>query len=346
MNFTFESLIPMYQAYARGLIFYIDELAGLLKGLNQYKNGGNDREQLLSLFDAGPLKSDRKSGNSYTPNSGAAIIGGIQPGIIDQVFRESDYMNGMIYRFLPLIIDPFPSLFTEDCISEKAAATWKKFIDWTYDIPLETDSVSGRIHPNKLILDPVAKEEWRLFHDRYAGAEPFVSIKFRGYLPKLRTYCTKFMSVLHVMECYKYDALALTVSEETVKGAIGLADFFAGQALRLIHGATEGRNPYHALILRALDSLRDVVSGGKLSLNTIREKVNKFLPTEMQLEASGNKRLSNSLRDMGFTVTEGAQHYRHLLWEPEKIYSQNSSLSSLSPLNASHVVNKVNKKPA
>lgn len=336
-NFTIEALIPMYQADARGLIIYVDELAGLIKGLNQYKSSGNDKENLISLFNATDLKSDRKTGSGESNNSGAAVIGGIQPAIVNTVFRDADFNNGLIYRFIPMIVEPTPQKFSLDSINEASEETWAQAVNWMYAIPLGIDTESGKILPHTLTLDPEALEAWRVFHDRYSQSEMFVSLKFRGYLPKLRGYCLKFMAVLHIMEGYQKDTLSLIVSKDTVIAAIRLTDYFAGQALKLITGATEEKNPYHTTIIKALKLLHGEVTGGKILLNRVRVEVNKLLPVAMQVDSSSNKRLSTWLKEMGFSVEPGAGGYKYLIWDSElssKISYEFSSLSSLSSLSS------------
>lgn len=333
-NFTIEALIPMYQADARGLIVYVDELAGLIKGLNQYKSSGNDKENLISLFNATELKSDRKTGSGETNNSGAAVIGGIQPAIINTVFKDTDFNNGLIYRFLPLIVDHTPQMFTLDTISEASEETWKQAVNWMYEIPLEIEAGTSKILPHTLTLEPEALEAWRLFHDRYSKFELFATPKFRGFLPKLRGYCLKFMVVLHVMEGYQQDALSLIVAKNTIISAIRLTDYFTGQALKLVSEQSEEKNPYHSIIFKALNSLHAEVSGGKLSLNRIRDKVNELLPDAMQIDPSSNKKISSWLKEMGLSVEPGAGGLKYLIWDSEKISNEFSSLSSLSSLIA------------
>lgn len=324
-NFTIEALIPMFQAWARGLIICVDELAGLFKGLGQYKSGGNDTEQILSLFNSADLKSDRKSGCGYVRNSGAAVIGGIQHGILPQVFGDADYVSGLVYRILPMVVDHFPAKFNLDCVSDADATTWADFIEWAYNIPLVTDTETGKVRPLKLTLEPDALEAWRIFHDRYKGAEPFVSAKFRGYLPKLRTYCLKFVTILHVMRSWRYDPftsgeIAPTVSAGTVSDAVLLADYFAGQAQHLIRGAAKEQNPYHGIVKSALQSLKAEVTGGKLLLSKIRDRMNETLETDMQIDgAGGNKKIASWLREIGLTVTTGTDNKAALFWEDEKI---------------------------
>ena len=105
-NFTIESIIPMYKRTARGHTIFVDELAGLLKGLNQYKAGkGSDDEQFLSLFNRSALKSDRVVKSGFCRESGAAVIGGIQPEVYAGVFGNAEEANGMLYRFLPLVMN-------------------------------------------------------------------------------------------------------------------------------------------------------------------------------------------------------------------------------------------------
>ncbi len=319
-NFTIESLIPIFQAWARGLIGFFDELAGLFKGLNQYKGDGNDKEQILSLFNAGAIKADRVGKCGYVSNSGMAWIGGMQHGILSQVFGSSDFVNGTIYRILPLVVESTTPRFTLDFISDEAVNKWDDFIKWVYGIELKTDPETEIIKATRLRLDSAALEAWKSFHDRYAEAEPFVSSKYRGYLPKLRTYCLKFMTILHVMEAYPHNEVIETyVSKTTVENAIALTDYFAGQALKLIKDVQDERNPYHPVLRKALQSLQGEVTDGKLLLTRIRERLNEMLPDDMRLDTRQNKRLSTWLKDMELTVAEGGQHKRHLIWEAAKI---------------------------
>lgn len=102
-DFTMESLIPMFRACARGILLHFDELAGLFTSLNQYKGGkGSDNDRLLSLFDCKPLKVDRVGKTYYCKESGVAILGGIQPERLPQIFTKNMHENGMVYRFIPM----------------------------------------------------------------------------------------------------------------------------------------------------------------------------------------------------------------------------------------------------
>ncbi len=314
-DFTIESLIPMFQVCARGVIFYVDELAGLLKSLNQYRGGkGSDDEKFLSLFDGGPLKSDRKGGSNWCSQSGVAVVGGIQPGVFSVVFGDKEYENGMVYRFLPMQIDVLPPKFTLDDISEENKNKWSRIIDWMYNIETITDPNTGCIISNDLTVDDAGMETWTKFHDRLSDLHNFMPKRFRGYIPKLKTYCLKFMAVLHLLECYPKGKLTLTVEKSTVLAAIKLTRYFAGQAMQLTTKASIEKNPYAPKIMEALILLEEEFKKGKLLVNRVRERMNELLP-HLALENTDHKQIIGWLEDMGLVVDQGHSNKSYVFWD-------------------------------
>lgn len=308
-NFTIEGLIPMYQQSARGIVLHVDELAGLLKSLNQYKGGkGSDDEQFLSLFNCGTLKSDRATKNGFCRESGAAVMGGIQPEIFSCVFGEKQRANGMLYRFLPMLLESIPPMFTEDDLSQTDEDQWSDIVDWMYGIPAITDSETGCIQKNRLVVNTDGKAIWKQFHDELSTIQPFMPANYRGYLPKLKTYCLKFMAVLHLLKCYENSSLVLIVTSATVEVAIKLTRYFAGQAFLIVSGAAEEANPYHATLRKAIQSLLEEVDGGQLLLSRIRERMNEGLPANCQIDASQNKRVGTWVKEIGMVVTKRADN--------------------------------------
>lgn len=318
-NFTIEALIQIFQADSRGVVICVDELAGLIKGLNQYKHGGSDVEQILSLFDCGPLKSDRKTGSSSCGESGAAVIGGIQPKILSEVFNEKQQENGMIYRFLPLLIDIKLAPFTEDDISEEVERAWFNLLSWLYNIPALFDPVTGCITKNILTVEDTGKALWIEFHDELDRIKMEMPKQFRGYLPKLITYSLKFINFLHLLKCYPKGKLSLTVKTSTVRGAISITRFFAGQAMRLSTQVYEQQDPLFATARQALISLKDDFKNGKLLLSVVRQKVNERLPENMALDGF-DKTLGACLRDkMGLEVRESNGGKTYVYWNADII---------------------------
>lgn len=307
-NFTVESLIAMYKRTARGIVVFVDELAGLLKGLNQYKGGkGSDDEQFLSLFNCGALKSDRVAKSGFCRESGAAVIGGIQPGVYAGVFGDKEAANGMLYRWLPLVMNVSPPNFSDDDLTQGDQEKWENILSWMYEIPAETDPETGFIKKAILTVEPAGREIWRQFHDELSHIQPFMPERFQGYLPKLKTYCLKFMGLLHLLECYQANTLCLTVNKTTVEHAILLTRYFAGQALQLTSEPAGTTDPFHAALQKAIESLRgEADKSGRLPLSRIRERMNELLPPDMEIEVTQNKRVATWLKEIGINVTVGA----------------------------------------
>ena len=103
-NATVEALSDILLHNERGVLNIMDELASVLKGLGQYKAGGNDKEAYLMGFDGGPYPIDRKGRAELIPNFGWSFIGGTQKQKIRDVSAslrlESD---GFMARFLPYV---------------------------------------------------------------------------------------------------------------------------------------------------------------------------------------------------------------------------------------------------
>ncbi|MBW4054345.1 MAG: DUF3987 domain-containing protein [Proteobacteria bacterium] len=275
-NFTIESLIAMYKRTARGHVIFVDELAGLLKGLNQYKSGkGSDDEQFLSLFNCGALKSDRVAKTGFCRESGAAVIGGIQPQVYSGVFGENEAANGMLYRWLPYVMNAAPPMFSDDELTETDEQEWSDLIDWMYQIPAEIHPETGFINKTILTVEPAGKLLFRDFHDELSRLQPFMPQRFAGYLPKLKTYCLKFMGILHILECYPKDELFTVVECETVRKAILLTRYFAGQALQLATEQPVNGDPHHAALQKAIESLRGEAVKGQVLLSLIRQSMTR-----------------------------------------------------------------------
>jgi hypothetical protein len=316
-NFTIEALISMFKDNSRGILIHVDELAGLFSSMNQYKGGkGSDNEQFLSLFDCKPLKTDRKGKTEFCKESGAAVIGGIQNNLLTEVFNDKMHTNGMVYRFLPMMLNDITPTFTEDDISQSIEDKWLHLINWMYEICGKNDFETGQSEKIIFTVSKVGKKSWKEFHDELSRQRKFMPKSFGGYLSKLKTYCLKIMSILHLLNCYQDRKLSMEVKNSTVKNAITLTNYFAGQVTQLITKVSKEPDPYISVFKEALSSLNGDVQNGKLFLSDIRDKVNKLLPAEMALDKS-DKRIGKWLREIGFDVKTSTGNKAVVIWNPD-----------------------------
>jgi len=324
-DFTTEALSKIFSDDQRGILIYRDEISGLITGLDQYKakGKGDDRQRLIELFDAGGWKIDRKDSSPlFIPNTGASIIGGIQPKVMNRVFHDKFFDDGLLPRFL--FLHPQATKFSKTGISNDDKALLELLIEWCYEIPVNIGE-NNSVNPNILKLDSSALDVFANFNDYYEEIGRYLSYKKRVFLPKLITYSLKFAGLLHELNCFieQYrgnSVLSGVISEETMLQAIELTEFFRGQSINSVelYEPSEDRNDNNPLLIETLYSLKGNVSSGKLTLNVIRDEFNKKVSESQRLEHD-NKLLGSMLRNFGFETKEGSGGIYYLVWNDDKI---------------------------
>lgn len=102
---TIEALFRMLKSNPRGIVIKLDEMAGWINSMGQYKSGGkgDEREQYLSMWNGGDLKIDRvrnreKGEMLFMPKTFVSISGSIQPDKLPTL--SGGIEDGFIDRFL------------------------------------------------------------------------------------------------------------------------------------------------------------------------------------------------------------------------------------------------------
>src|SRR5215216_1296655 len=122
---TVEALTRVLKESPRGVLVAKDELAGWIRGMDQYKAGGkgSDRQFWLSAWNSDPITVDRKGEPEVLMVSEpfVGISGGIQPEILKDLSRGPQ--DGMLDRFLCAYPEPVAPGWREAHITE-AAELW------------------------------------------------------------------------------------------------------------------------------------------------------------------------------------------------------------------------------
>ncbi|MGA7933890.1 MAG: DUF3987 domain-containing protein, partial [Kovacikia sp.] len=206
----------------RGILVTPDELAGLFKGQNQYRNGrGNDKESLLTAFDGSGLKVDRASGIRISlPRTSLSITGTIQPDILREMMGDFSDASGQWARFLwcllPLKPAPFPRQTVRYDISERLHGVYQRLEGFT---------------PRCYRLTPEAKTVFADWYDQLDQRRVTETHQgLQAVYSKMQGYTGRLALMLHCLNAAVDGCLpAETVSAQTMKAAIKLARWFIGQ---------------------------------------------------------------------------------------------------------------------
>ncbi len=206
----------------RGILVTPDELAGLFKGQNQYRNGrGNDKESLLTAFDGSGLKVDRASGIRISiPRTSLSITGTIQPDILREMMGDFSDASGQWARFLwcllPLKPAPFPRQTVHYDVSERLHGVYQRLEGF---------------QPQCYRLTPEAKTLFADWYDQLDQRRVMETHQgLQAVYSKMQGYTGRLALMLHCLNAAVDGGLpAETVSIRTMKAAIKLARWFIGQ---------------------------------------------------------------------------------------------------------------------
>lgn len=341
---TVEALGKGFESTPRGLIVYQDELSGLILGLNQYKSSGtgNDRQHYLELFDCQSWKIDRKSGTSFIPNTGASIVGSIQPRIMPRVFSAESFDDGLLPRFTFINTDDGPLKFSRQGINPEDIVYWENLIQRCYAMDLLLDK-DGFVRPNVLTMGSQGQDCFEAFYNEYGAIMPFLSDRAKVFIPKLLIYGLKFMGVLHVLNAFcdkkVIDVIDVTVClrKEIIDNAIVLTRYFAGQAVRMLglySPCGQKFNEFELTLIKSLFELKHTVVNGELLLSKLVDAFNSSLPNN--LKHTPEKVSSLLRRGLGLSTTKGAGNSTYLIWEKDKIENLFSKINDNIDNNDNH----------
>ena len=224
-DITLESLVELHEDNPNSVGVFKDELAGWYKDMNKYR-AGSDMEFWLSSWSGRGVSMNRKSAkSSFVEEPMIPVIGGIQPGILEQFYTDDNMENGFVDRMLIC----YPEVEVENyCEDELDYAYMKLYRDMVRDMHyfvqlrmIEKAEVA--------VFDVDAKKEWARIFDEITemqndeGQNEYV----RNMLAKQKTYIPRFALMLNFLDfCNEETESFKVVRMVAVQKAYRLSKYF------------------------------------------------------------------------------------------------------------------------
>lgn len=245
---TIESLIKvlMQPVCWKGVIAFKDEFIGLMKGMNSYKQGGQDLEHYLSMWSGMPIVLNR-SGMEYAgfvESPFVAMLGAIQPGILSGLTDGGKVANGFLFRLLFGYAEdvkiPLPSKVVPD---ESHYANYRKAILRLYNLPTRPDR-----QPIVLRMD---QEAFKTYEEHKTHVEQEIinnsdDESTQSLYGKMVDYVLRIAAILELLEYVgdgedgffknlsQGDIAKLQITKPSINRAIEVMDYFTRNSLKIL----------------------------------------------------------------------------------------------------------------
>lgn len=229
---TIEMVIKILSHNKMGCCVYADELDGFLRRMNQYKDG-DEVQKWLELWSGSPILLQRISRDeNKVQEPVCSIVGGIQPGVLENMSKSENQHNGFFHRFLfcypiPQEKQPFASMSIPYAVTKDYYAYFERLLS------LRTQEQETYIF-TQAAFD--LYKEW--FDYKNTKYNKSLSDNVKGIIAKYQDYCLRFAILIQVMNETNKTGM---VSHVSMNGAIRLTEYFLGnmhKALRLLSPET------------------------------------------------------------------------------------------------------------
>ena len=213
---TMESLCQLMEQNPIGLIYSKDELKGLFDGLNAYKSGGGDLQEILQMYNNGTIMTTRKSAEDIQSDTPfLTIIGGMQITPFIETFAKESF--GLKERF----IFAFNTLKTS-----------RKYSDFEISDNVIKEYVKGMMSVRRASEKSLLNKSVRTYKFSDEAFQSWVDWQnglednpiYNSMFDKAIARCARFSLIIEILNNPKKQTLEIDIS--SMRGAIMLSNYY------------------------------------------------------------------------------------------------------------------------
>lgn len=273
----------------RGIIFDVDELAGLFAGFNQYRpqGKGNDRQKWLSAYDGKAIKINRKTGPRVSvPRTSVSVVGTIQPCVLQKQMGNLKEDDGFWPRYMwiqvPLTEMPPPGGDTTHNLSILLQTLYKNL----ENLPPKTYKLNQR--------GQQVWKEWHCWCEKQKVSEPNPALI--AIYPKSKERAARIALIIHCVNAIVDDRIPEPiVPSEILEAAISFTNWLIGQARLIYADSGITSHPDSSKITRFVERFRGT---GWITAR----KVTHWSSSREKLSADMARAFMRQVIDLGYAV--------------------------------------------
>lgn len=236
---TPEAVVQQLDKNERGVMIYVDELAGYLATFQRYSKG-NDEQFYLSVWSGHPVVVDRKTSASIRINTPVLnIVGTIQPNIFDKCFNNKED-SGFFDRWL-IVNPPNPEKlpWSDNDISQDVADHYERIVNRLLSLQLYIN----QFDESEAKVLRYGQEAWEIIKKWQRSNTSSINYADQDHIKAIRAkmeiYIHRFAMLNHLL-LYACDGQLLSpdhaITSISAKAACKLADYFIENALKARSG--------------------------------------------------------------------------------------------------------------
>jgi hypothetical protein len=246
-DITFEALVDLHEENKNSVGVFKDELAGWFKDMNKYRSG-SDLESWLMSWNGTSISLNRKSAkSSFVDKPFIPVLGGIQPGIMDQFYTDENKDSGFLDRMLFCLPDLMVDEYNDDEMDDEIITWYSDYMVAFYDNirrHLVKYDADDNIVPLIAKYSPDAKTEWiRIFNKVTAMQNSDEENEYmKSMLPKQKSYIPRFAALINTFSVFSKSGTVAdfnTISKESILAAEKLSDYFILMAKKIKVSSSE-----------------------------------------------------------------------------------------------------------
>jgi hypothetical protein len=326
---TLETLQRIHADNPNGILYYRDEMAGAIKGRDQYRQGrGADEEAELDQWTGAAIIVDRADKSTCLPKSAISRTGSIQWEILADLMGDHRDTNGAWSRWLFCAAEAPTRYLSLSQVEPDTGIAETLF--WLY-------SELGKLPTQDYFLDDSAKRMFEYWQRQLVDEQQTQSaLGLKLVYPKIEAYTARFALWLHIVNAVlRREPPTQLINGLTMGRAIQLAAYYLWQH-RLIH---THNSPDAGLAGVALKIHKFVERIGEASASKLKSGIRSL----RKMATDQIRQLMQTLAQAGYGRVQGDGKDMVYATAPPKIAIPDTPISP--PETISPIVETTNNPP-